>query len=424
MDVRVTQPECGRDFSDAGQSYAHTLSEKRLEKIKKKSQETGIPEDQLITIANESICEVNDKERRLLSFYADPKGDGSEPPWLLERIYWDYLKEFKTPEKTRKDTVTLSIRHELNQLLRAKVFFTTNTLPDEVKKVYKQGTSKLLPPEARPIGNLFCTIAFHDRDEEDPLASRRTLAEYGKDNVSRLDGISSAQRNLMYLRIDRFGQLSDAITFGRKAFLPRSSKKITIPTHQDDPALYQRAINQYWETIFTKAGDKLDGTITRLSRVPAQGITIDSNFHYLQEAVRMYMVAQPLEIAQANYPELSAALDIMNNKIRVAVVSMKSMTEYHPNISPGLIQARGHLKPETAEIHNQNHLIKSMQLAPWTPHDVCDQVEMLQGMRAEVERFPTLAPIFDKIVDQASPHMKTLGSAYKAPSHDTLDFSQ
>ncbi len=417
MNKELQNSDTSAQFSHAGQSLG--LSENRLKKIQKKSQETGISLENLIKMAIASQQEVEEKEARILRFYDDPKGDGSVPPWHLERIFWEYLKEFKTPEKTRKDAITLSIRHELNQLLRAKVFYVTNTLPDEVIK----HKSQFLPPYARPVGNYFCTIAFHDRDEDDPTASHDTLIEFGNDHVNDLQDISDTERNLMFQRVTHFGNLSNAITFGRKTLDPSTRKEIAIKTHNNDPALYQKAINQYWETILAKAGDKLDGLITRFSRIPAEGITINKSFFYIEEAIRMYMVAQPLEKAQKHYPELSPALNILNNKIRVALVSMKAIVDYHPELDPDLIKTRGNLSPQTAEVDNEDHLHQAMRLAPWTPIDICDQLELQEGIGAEVNRHPILQPIFDQIVEQAKPHVQQLGTAYKRPAHDKYELT-
>jgi len=362
-------------------------------------------------IASQAAKEVADKEARLLSFYENPYGNGEEQ-WHLERILWDYLCEYKVPEKTRKDNATISKIHELDHALMAKVFLQTGYLPHEVTYQIINGAKILLPPEQRPIGNLFCAVPIHDRDEEDPYASTDTLIQYSNDRITDLTGLSENKKIFLRQRVDFIADVSEAITFGRKTH-DDDGNVIKEETHGGNLDTCMASMQDHWPAIGEKALDALGGTITRFSRIQPKSITPNRTKAYIDEKLRMYMIAQPLEDMQDRYPQLAPYFEIMNAKLRVAVVSVQAMIQHHPELSKKHFKPRDYLDTETATITIHRDLKKSMQLAPWTPQDICDMTCLIEGLEAEALRTPQLQPIVDQISEQANPYLRLLGSSLK-----------
>lgn len=363
-------------------------------------------------IAAISLRESLEKETRLLKFYEQPFG-ANAGPWHLPRIHWQYLREFKPVGQKRKDEATEDIIHELNPALEMAAYFKADFLPSEVTYERIGGIKRDLPLEQRSIAHLFSAIAFHDRDEDDPDASRETLIEFSNDNISALGKVvSEVEKDFMRRQVLYLADVSDALTFGRKARMADGSVQ-KQKTHGDDLALYNRALTQYWTSITTKCPDRIRGLATRYTRVPIGKFTIDKHMAYLNETGTIFMEAQPIEDTMDRFPQLTPFLEIMNSQMRAAFVTVGAMTKYHPNLDIKQHSRKGVYNPETAEISIHRALKTAMRAAEWIPHDVCAMTELLEGLKAEAERERALQPLVDRIEEQLTPYLQHLGACPK-----------
>ncbi len=362
-------------------------------------------------IAESSVIAAQQKEKRLLSFYEDPYGNGTEQ-WYLAPILWKYEREFKFEGKKRKDKATEDIIHELDPSLFAATLFRCGFLPPAVTYQRYRKKKFPIPLEQQSIENLFCTFPIHDRDEDDPDASRDTLIEFANDHISDIPEISDRERDLLRLRADFMGDVSDAITFGRKT---RNKKGdiVEVETHGNNLPTYSKAMREIWPAISTKALDRLGGTITRFTRVPVKNFSPKKTMAYLNETRLLFMAGQPLEDMIERYPQLSAYFDLVNINLRIAIVCVDSMIQVHPKLDPKHFPIRGTRDPETVEVTIHRYLRKAMQAAPWTTKDICPITCLIDGMVAEADRYPELRPIPDQVLQQATPYLMLLESGLK-----------
>jgi hypothetical protein len=364
-------------------------------------------------ISAESVIEARDKEARLLNFFDNPFNDNGEP-WHLAKIYWSYLRTFKTEGKKRKDKVTESILHELDPALYAATLLQTGYLTDKVTYQIRENAKTLLPPEAKPIENLFCTFPIHDMDEDSPDHSRDTLIEFGNDHISDLPSLTSSQEMLMRARIMRLADISDAITFGRK-YTDIHGHVRKQNTHGNNLHVYNRAMQEYWEAIGVKGLDRLGGTITRFSRVPVLKFRPEDHMAYLSETRELFTSGQPLEDMQERYPQLSQYFDIVNMNLRIAIVCMDTMVQNHPNLDRQRYPKRGTIDPAQVSVSIKRHLRKAMVAADQTQADICPMNTLLEGLTAEAGRHQELQPIVDKVEQQMQPYLIHLQSRNNSP---------
>lgn len=369
--------------------------------------------EEIEEIAARSLSESLEKEARLLRFYEQPFG-ANAGPWHLPKIHWQYLREFKPVGKKRKDNATEDIIHELNPALEMAAYFKAGFLPPEVTYEKTGGIKRDLPPEQHSIAHLFSAIAFHDRDEDDPDASRDTLIEFSNDNISDLgNDVRQAEKDFMREQVLYLADVSDALTFGRKARMQGGAVQKQT-THGNDLALYSRALTQHWTAITTKCPDRIRGLVTRYTRVPIKKFSIGKHMAYLHETGTLFMEAQPIEDTMDRFPQLTPFLEIMNSQMRVAFVTVGAITKYHPDLDTKEHSRKGVYDPKTAEISIHRGLSTAMKAAEWIPHDVCSMPELLEGIKAEAERTQVLQPLVDRIEEQLSPYLQRLGACPKA----------
>lgn len=371
-------------------------------------------QEEIDAIAAASVLEARNKEERIKAFYEQPSKNSA--PWHLPLIHWEYLRQWKPEGKKRKDKATEDILHEANPILETAVHYKAGYLPDEVTYEVIQGQKSNLPPEQRPISNLFSTFAFHDVDEEDPDSSKDTLIEFSNDRISDLDEVREPEKEFMRAQTLFLAEVSDAITFGRKT-RDAKGKVIKVKTHSNDLGIYTPALKALWPAFTAKCPDREKGLVTRFTRVAVPKFTIDKTMSYLNETGTLFMDGQPIEDTMERFPQLSSYLDIMNARLRIAYVVMRTMANFHPELDQKRYSRKGVADPNTAEVNIRRHLTKAMTVAPWTHPDVCSMAELLEGITAEADRYPVLQPIVDSVEEQLSPYLQQLGSKYHAQSH-------
>lgn len=362
---------------------------------------------QVEEIASNSIIEAHQKEARLLQFYEQPLGPNSEP-WHLAKIYWQYLRAFKTEGTKRKDGATESIIHELDPCLYAKALLEAGFLPKEVTSQNIYGEHITLPPEQHSIENFFSSYAIHDMDEDNPDYSRKTLIEFGQDHISDIRSIlKTAQEDLMRKQIAFIADVSDAVTFGRKTRLPNGDI-VKENTHNNNFPTCFRAMKKLWPAISLKALDRLGGLVTRFSRVPVASMTPQNNMNYLDETRELFMTSQPIEDTQDRFPQLSEYLDIVNMNLRIALVTLDSAIQYHPQLNEKYFQTRGTRDPNALELSVHRQLPVAMRAAKWLTPDICPMTCLLEGLIAEAERYPKINPVVEQFEKQAVPYLTQL----------------
>lgn len=363
-------------------------------------------------IARNSIIEAKQKEERLLQFYNQPFGENSEP-WHLAKIYWQYLRNFKTEGTKRKEGATESIIHELDPCLYAKALLESGFLPQALTYEITNGISSELPPEQQSIENFFCAYAIHDMDEENPDYSRKTLIEFGQDNISDISSIlKSSQEEVLRRQVSFIADVSDAVTFGRKTRLP-NGEVVKEETHNNNFPTCFKAMKELWPAISLKGLDRLGGMVARYSRVPVESMTPKKNMNYLDETRELFMIAQPIERTQDRFPELKDYLTIVNANLRIAYVTLDSIIQYHPNLNEKHFKTRGTREAEELELDINDFVPMAMQAASYTTSDICPMTCLLEGLTAEAERHPKIKPIVNKFEEQITPYLTTLRNSNK-----------
>lgn len=356
----------------------------------------------LQALSAHSIVEARDKKNRIIEFYEDPYEDQSER-WLLAYHTYTYIESYKKEGNKRKNKFQENILHEQNITLFFKALLKSGALPKKITYQILNGVREALPLSQQSIELLFCVINIHDADEDFFDSSPEEMQDYLTLMITRDRNLSISEMKYYLDMIDELPKMMRAITFTRKT-RDKNKNPIKVETHEGDPQLYVDAMEQFWATILTKAGDRKRGVVDRYGPVP-NIFSLQRQSDYLDETQDLFYFRQTLENMQMRYPQLHEAFSIINARLNVAYRATRAIIRFHPDNTES---KRKTSNPLSARLDIRPFLRTATKIEPYLDDDANDLKDLLINLEHVSLRRPTLRGITGQLRMQLTEFMPEL----------------